>query len=324
MSDRRRPLALAAALLVPLATSACLQHGTTVTVTVDSPAPAGAAPSADAAPTGPAPTAPTSSATAPSEEPPLPSTDRDPTVLGPLRGLDDARATAPVAGGRVVALARRVSLVPDRGAVRPLVRLPGTPLAVAVPDAAARRAVVLLEEDGAPVTRTLSWRPGPGPGRLGEPVAADGAAMLAADGTPVAVDAAALSTSGTAPAVVALAARGTRAWGVVADGGSLRLGVGTVADGAATLAPVTAWTASAAPTALLVTDAYLWVGTEDGAVWRVDVDGERAGNPVGYPLATDPVEALLDASAVLWLSAGGTTVRVDPGTGPVVPGTAAG
>ena len=147
---------------------------------------------------------------------------------------------------------------------------------------------------------------------LGRPQDAPGAVALTADGTPVAVDASDLSTDDS-PAVVTVDA--DRVWGVVGDGTSLRLGVGELGSGSAPveLTPVTAWASTTTPTAVVATEGRLWVGTDDGTLWRLDTDATRAGNPVGYPLVDGAVGALVPVSpSLLWATSGaGNAVRTD-------------
>lgn len=303
----RRP-ALAALLVAGAwASTGCLEQGTEVTVSVTSMAPA------------PSPAAPGTSA------PSLPTGDEAPTLGRRLRTVDGAVATATTDTGILIARPGRLDLL-GRGGPARLVRLDGTPLAVVVPDPARPRAVVLLREDGASVVRSLAWSDRKAPtGRLGAPVAAGDAVLLTAAGTPISVDASALSADPSATVTPAVALDGDRVWAAAPGAGTIQLGVGTIVGSSVTIAPVAAWNTTERPTAVLPRpeDAALWIGTDAGRLWRLDVDGDRAGNPVGYPLVDGSVEALLDRGPVFWLTASGRTVEVDPGVAEASEPTAA-
>lgn len=302
----RRP-ALAALLAAAACTTAsCLQQGTEVTVSVTSMAPA------------PSPAAPDTSA------PTLPTGEEAPTLGRRLRTVDGAVATATTDTGILIARPGRLDLL-GRGGPARLARLEGTPLALAVPDPARSRAVVLLREDGASVVRSVAWNDRGAPrGRLGAPTPAGDAVLLTASGTPISVDASALSADPSATVTPAVALDGDRVWAAAPGTGTIQVGVGTIVGSSVTIAPVTAWNTTERPTAILPRpdDAALWIGTDAGRLWHLDVDGDRAGNPVGYPLVDGSIGALLDRGSVFWLTADDTTVEVDPGTAPASDPTA--
>lgn len=318
---RRTALAVATGLVVATGgLSGCLAEGTRSDVEVTTLAPGASS-------------SPSSDATGPSEEssdaPVLPSGDRDPSVIGSAgAGLLGVRAAASAArAGTVLATADPDALIRLAGGAQRLVALPGTPLDVVAPDPSARRAVVLWRSVGQPArTGVVTWGGTGTKARLTDVDDAPDAVGLTAGGIPVAVDAADLVADGadvppTPPSDVT-----DRVWSVVADGGSLRLGVASLPDGAPTgpltLTPVTAWADDTRPTSLLVTASHVWVGTSTGRVWRLDVDGARAGNPVAYELARSSVDALSSLGGdVLLLTSGRRTVRVDAGTGEAVDGT---
>lgn len=278
--------------------SGCLAQGTEVSLSVTSMAPVptpGATPSPDA--------------TAPS----LPTGTRAPEVGRRLRPVDGVRAVAVAGKDTVVAREGRIDLL-GRGGPARLVRVDGVPLDLVVPDPEESRAVVLLRTDEATVVRTLTWNKR-ATGRLGEAADAGDAVLLSADGDPVSVDASALAPSGVTTA--AYTRDGDRVWAAVAGTGTIQVGVGTIVGATATMTPVTAWNTTEQPTTMLMTpeDAAGWVGTDAGTLWHLDVDGERAGNPVGYPLLDTSLDALLaPRGADFWATSGDRTVEVDPGT----------
>lgn len=317
---RLAALAVATGLIVTTGgLSGCLAEGTRSDVDVTALAPgSSSSPSADAS---------DGSGTS-GDGPVLPSGDRDPVVLGSAgSGLAGVRAATSQAGsGTVLATANPDALLRLAGGPQRLVALPGTPRDVVVPDSSARRAVVLWRSVGQPArTGVVTWGATGTRARLTDVVDAPDAVGLTVGGAPVAVDAGDLVADGAEVPATPPSDVTDRVWSVVADGGSLRLGVASLPEGAPTgpltLTPVTAWADDARPTALLVTASHVWVGTSAGRVWRLDVDGARAGNPVAYELARSSVDALTSlGDDVLLLTSGRRTVRVDAGTGDPVDG----